>query len=332
MGKPEEQLLFGTMKFKLQSLSFKRERGKGKEERNIVLPLLPFHPFLRPKMRAVIFSKVNFALSILCSLVMLISGCDEEQTPVGMVLIPAGTFQMGSDKGDVDELPIHTVYLDAFYIDEHEVTNEQYKKFVRATGHSEPEGLGYTDIYGELKSNFKPWDDLSFNQPNQPVVCVSWDDAVAYAKWAGKRLPTEAEWEKAARGGLVDMKYPWGDDEPDDNKANFADRNTNFDWSDKSVDDGYIYPAPVGSYFPNVYGLYDMAGNVWEWCADWYDETYYNYSPQRNPTGPDTGTKRVLRGGSWYRAVHTIRCAERVSDVPTNSLNIVGFRCVKEIR
>jgi len=280
---------------------------------------------------------------LLCSLVMLviISGCgeDEGQTPVGMILIPAGIFQMGSDKGDVDELPIHTVYLDAFYIDEHEVTNEQYKEFVEATGHSfdrlrtgsEPEGLGYTNIHGELKSNFKPWDDPNFNQPNQPVVCVSWDDASAYAKWAGKRLPTEAEWEKAARGGLVNMKYPWGDEEPDNHKANFADRNTNFDWSDKSVDDGYIYPAPVGSYLPNAYGLYDMAGNVWEWCADWYDANYYSYSPQRNPAGPDTGTERVLRGGAWYRASHTIRCAERVSDVPTSSLNVVGFRCAKDI-
>ena len=264
--------------------------------------------------------------------------CSEEevaQPPEGMVLIPAGTFQMGSTTGDVDEVPVHTVELDVFYIDQHEVTNAEYQAFVAATGHSAPRGIGYTAVYELLKNDYEPWNDPGFNHPDQPVTTVTWFDATAYCEWVGKRLPTEAEWEKAARGGLEGARYPWGNTEPDNTSANFADSQTEFEWRSPDVNDGFLFTAPVGTFPPNGYGLFDMAGNVWEWCADWYSPTYYSdvqgaESPPRNPTGPDTGERRVLRGGTWYRAVHTIRNAERVSDFPSNSLNVVGFRCAMD--
>lgn len=264
--------------------------------------------------------------------------CSEEdvaQPPEGMVLIPAGTFQMGSTIGDVDEAPVHTVELDAFYIDQHEVTNAEYQVFVAATGHPDPRGIGYTAVYELLKQGYEPWNDPDFNHPNQPVTTVTWFDATAYCEWRGKRLPTEAEWEKAARGGLEGARYSWGDAEPNNTSANFADSQTAFEWRSAEVNDGFLFTAPVGTFPPNGYDLYDMAGNVWEWCADWYSPTYYSDAqdaerPLRNPKGPDTGKRRVLRGGTWYRAVHTIRNAERISDYPNNSLNVVGFRCAMD--
>ena len=257
------------------------------------------------------------------------------QPPEGMVLIPAGTFQMGSTTGDVDEVPVHTVELDAFYIDQHEVTNAKYQAFVAATGHPPPRGIGYTAVYELLKNDYEPWNDPGFNHPDQPVTTVTWFDTTAYCEWVGKRLPTEAEWEKAVRGGLEGARYPWGDTEPGNTSANFADSQTEFEWRSPDVNDGFLFTAPVGTFPPNSYGLFDMAGNVWEWCADWYSPTYYSdvqgaENPPRNPTGPDTGERRVLRGGTWYRAVHTIRNAERVSDFPNSSLNVVGFRCAMD--
>ncbi len=221
-----------------------------------------------------------------------------------MVLIPAGEFSMGDhhDVGYTYEKPVHTVYLDAFYMDVYEVTNALYKKFMDATGHKAP---GY-------------WNDSKYNAPDQPVVGVSWEDAKAYADWAGKRLPTEAEWEKAARGGLSGKKFPWGGDAPDGTQCNFADKN---------VDDGYGYAAPVGSYPPNDYGLYDMAGNVWEWCSDWYDSNYYTSSPKRNPTGPSSRSWRFLRGGSWAHNVYYLRCANRSGFNPSLTDYSLGFRC-----
>ena len=223
-----------------------------------------------------------------------------------MILIPAGEFIMGSpeSEGDDDEHPQHTVFLDAFYIDKYEVTNAQYKQFMDATGHEAP-GL---------------WNDERFNQPNQPVVSVSWHDAVAYAEWAGKRLPTEAEWEKAARG-TDGRKYPLGN-EWDSSKCN------------SGVDgDGYEYAAPVGS-FPDgasPYGVMDMAGNVDEWCADLYDEDYYSRSPQQNPKGPDSGSRRVFRGGSWDSSLTLLRCADRGNFVPTWAASDIGFRCSQDL-
>jgi len=249
-----------------------------------------------------------------------------------MVLIPAGAFEMGTDSSEIPELvrwakkwysgtesswferetPRHTVYLDAFYIDKYEVTVGQYKKFISETGYKAP---NWSNV-----AKYSPTDD-------HPIVYVSWHDAVAYAEWAGKRLPTEAEWKKAARGGLVAKRFPWGDKDPDGNQCNFADRHTNYSWSDKNVDDGYQYNAPVGSFTPNGYGLYDMAGNVWEWCADWYDSGYYSRSPRENPKGPDSGSYRVLRGGSWGIGPNYLRVAYRDYYYPTNTLSVIGFRC-----
>lgn len=272
------------------------------------------------------------------ALIFLYLACSVEEMvepPEGMVRIPAGAFQMGSTTGDVNEAPVHTVELEAFYIDQHEVTNTKYQAFVTATRYPVPRGIGYTAVYDRLKNDYEPWRDPDFNHPNQPVTTVTWFDAAAYCEWAGKRLPTEAEWEKAARGGLEGARYPWGNAEPDNTSANFADSQTEFEWRNPDVDDGYLFPAPVGTFQPNGYGLFDMAGNVWEWCADWYSPTYYSEAegveePRRNPKGPATGERRVLRGGTWYRDAHTLRNAERVSDFPDSSLNVVGFRCAMD--
>jgi len=229
-----------------------------------------------------------------------------------MVLIPAGEFIMGSDDGNEPEKPAHKVYLDAYYIDKHEVTNAQYKKFVEATGHPQP--IGHAIINGKRVHNFKPWENKNFNAPDQPVVCVSWEDAVAYAKWAGKRLPTEAEWEKAARGT---------DGEPDAGKVTRANYGS---------DDKFKFPAPVGSFMLGVspYGLADMAGNVAEWCMDWYDADYYARSSLRNPQGPVQGVYRVFRGGAWSGATD-IRCAARNAAEPQLRHYLIGFRCAKDV-
>lgn len=243
-----------------------------------------------------------------------------------MVLIPAGEFQMGSVDGFDDEKPVHTVYVDAFYMDVYEVTNALYKKFVDATGHSAPECR----------------DNSTYNAPEQPVVGVSWHDAIAYAEWSGKRLPTEAEWEKAARGGLKAKKYPWGD------KLTHGDAN----YSGTGGKDRWDGTSPVGSFSANGYGLYDMAGNVYEWCADWYDSGYYSASPERNPTGPSSGTGRVLRGGSWddkQVRVELLTCytlsqnlqGDNCDNLRVSDRNyygppyayaylVVGFRCVSQ--
>lgn len=206
---------------------------------------------------------------------------------------------MGSEDGDPDEKPRRRVYLDAYYIDKYEVTNALYGKFMQATGRSAP------TLWG-----------ANFNGPAQPVVGVSWDDAEAYCKWAGKRLPTEAEWEKAARG-TDGRKYPWGE-QWDSSRANSSEAKLN-------------KTAPVGSYPAGAspYGAHDMAGNVWEWVADWYDANYYQRAPGSNPKGPDSGQYRVLRGGSWLHVPWLLRSATRFWYVPTGRSYIIGFRCAQ---
>ena len=174
-----------------------------------------------------------------------------------MVLIPAGTFQMGSTIGDSDEQPVHTVSLNAFYMDIYEVTNARYQRFVESTGYPQP----------PLSHNPR------FNAPDTPVVRMSWRDAVAYAAWANKRLPTEAEWEYAARGGLVGKRYPNGD------IITYTDANL----AGVGGTDKWKWTAPVGSFPPNGYNLYDMAGNVWEWCFDEYNGEFYSLSTENNP-------------------------------------------------
>jgi formylglycine-generating enzyme required for sulfatase activity len=244
-----------------------------------------------------------------------------------MVLIPAGEFQMGDhfNEGSSDELPVHTVYLDAFYIDKYEVTNELYAKFLNEYGRNEDEeGHQLLDVSNPycliefVDGRYRP----KAGYEKHPVVEVSWWGAMAYARFYGKRLPTEAEWEKAARGGLVGKRYPWGDEISHD-MANYDGTGGRDRW------DG---TAPVGSFPPNGYGLYDMAGNVWEWCADWYDENYYSRSPRRNPRGPDSGGDRVVRGGSWLSNPNNLRAAYRnYCRDPLLTYYNVGFRCAQDV-
>ncbi|MFB0535945.1 MAG: formylglycine-generating enzyme family protein [Anaerolineae bacterium] len=238
--------------------------------------------------------------------------------PPGMVLVPAGEFIMGSSDSDPDaaddEKPQHTVYLDAFYIDKYEVTNAQYRACVEAGTCAAP-------------ADTTDYDHADYAQ--HPVVYVSWNDADTYCRWAGKRLPTEAEWEKAARG-MDGWIYPWGN-AFDGGKLNFCDANCTYDWKDASANDGYAATAPVGR-FPagaSPYGALDMAGNVWEWVADWYDSGYYSQSPGRNPPGPDSGEDRVLRGTSWLNNQWGARCTARYRDLPRLRSIVVGFRCVR---
>ncbi|MDE0681446.1 MAG: SUMF1/EgtB/PvdO family nonheme iron enzyme [Candidatus Poribacteria bacterium] len=252
-----------------------------------------------------------------------------------MVLIPAGEFQMGSGAGTTHNpstLPVHTVYVDAFYIDKYEVTVGQFNQFVRETGH-----------HSSLD-----WSSTYFPTDRHPAGNISWYDAMAYAKWAGKRLSTEAEWEKAARGGLVGTEHPWGNAPLDGTQCNFADKSLSEVWhkewgdnfADKEIDDGYPYAAPVGSYPPNGYGLYDMAGNMAEWCFDAYDGNFYVNSPRRNPIATilikdgennivAVNKKRVIRGGSWYYGPKAVWIASRNANLPAFIFTNHGFRCVK---
>jgi serine/threonine-protein kinase len=265
-----------------------------------------------------------------------------------MVYVPAGEFLMGSPEGegDDDEHPQHTVYLDAFWIDKTEVTNAMFANYVESTNYkttAEREGCGWIYLPDEIK--WKCVDGADWQHPfgpksslagleKFPVVIVSWYDARAYCHWAGKRLPTEAEWEKAARGP-DGRTYPWGDqwDVHTTRRLNFADKNTNFNWSDEMADDGYEYAAPVGSYPAGAspYGALDMAGNVWEWSEDWFSEKYYVQSPHKNPTGPTSGESRVLRGGSWYHNQEYSRIAIRDKNEPSGRSANLGFRCVLSV-
>ncbi len=231
-----------------------------------------------------------------------------------MVLIPAGTFRMGSyDTPDGmpiygDELPDHYVNItNSFYMDTHEVTNAQYALFLIATGRQAP-------LY---------WNDPRFNAPDKPVVGVTWEDADAYARWVGKRLPTEAEWEMAARGGCVSREFPWGNT-IDRRYGNFASVEGPDVWYDT---------APVRSFLPNDFGLFDMIGNAYEWCSDYYDFSYYSESEANDPQGPSTGLTRVLRGGCCYDGFFPsyLRSATRYSYDPTTRDGIIGFRCVKDV-
>ncbi|UCD57679.1 MAG: formylglycine-generating enzyme family protein, partial [Candidatus Hydrogenedentota bacterium] len=222
-----------------------------------------------------------------------------------MEQIPAGSFLAGSPAGEGsgNEHPRRLVYLDAFYIDRYEVTVGRYKNFVQATGHRP---------LPDWVSEHSPGD-------SHPVVGVSWEDAVAYATWAGKRLPTEAEWEYACCAG-TETKYNVGESMTHDD-ANYSFEGGKDYWNKGT--------APAGSFPPNRWGLYDMHGNVSEWCQDWYSRSYYKDSPNNNPTGPTEGSERVVRGGSWKNSAHNLRSANREYCRPTNTCNYVGFRCAK---
>jgi formylglycine-generating enzyme required for sulfatase activity len=296
--------------------------------------------------------------------------------PEGMVWIPGGAFWMGSDDPMMrDARPIHLVGVDGFWMDRTEVTNAQFARFVAGTGYvtvaerrpdprdfpgAPPENLVAGSIVFSPPDHDVDLDDFyvwwryvpgaSWRHPegpgssvegreNHPVVHVCYDDAVAYATWAGKRLPTEAEWEFAARGGLDRKRYTWGDELRPDGRWVVNNWQGAFP-RENTAEDGHLRTAPVGSFPPNGYGLVDMAGNVWEWCSDWYRPEYYRYSPSRNPTGPETShdpaepgiPKRVQRGGSFLCS--DLYCTRylpgaRGKGAIDSGQSHAGFRCVR---
>jgi formylglycine-generating enzyme required for sulfatase activity len=229
----------------------------------------------------------------------------EEPIHEEMVTIPAGPFVRGTNDGGFDEKPQRTIFLDAFSIDRYEVTNYQYQQFVTATGHRKP---GLPARYAKSGSKVRG--------VNQPAVYVSWEDAAEYCRWKSKRLPTEAEWEKAMRGSDGRL-WPWGNNEQPDG-ANWA-----------RVQDGHEVSARVGTFATDKspYGVMDGAGNVIEWVADWYNETYYKDSPEQNPRSPEYGTYRVLRGGGYTTTGLDIRITSRSKMMPDFRDETIGFRC-----
>ena len=242
-----------------------------------------------------------------------------------MVFVPAGEFTMGSENGDNDERPAHTVYLDTFWIDQTEVTNAMYAMCV-SDGECEPPNATRSRDRGSY------YGDSRFD--NYPVIYASWSDATSYCSWADRRLPTEAEWEKAAswdEKNQLKYEYPWGDDFIY-SLLNFCDRSCAFNHTNTSWDDGYSDTSPAGNY-PNgasPYGALDMVGNVWEWVSDWYDLSYYSNSHSVNPQGPESGQYRVLRGGSWFDDITVVQTFNRLLQEPSTSYYHFGFRCAMD--
>lgn len=224
-----------------------------------------------------------------------------------MNIIPAGEFAMGCDAGAQNERPVHRVFVDEFAIGRFAVTNQTYQCFIEDRGHNAPPG----------------WNDPRFNHSDQPVTSVSWFDAADYCAWLSEktaklyRLPSEAEWERAARGGLDGKLYTWGD-EPAQHQPDYSEL-----WLNG--------PERAGRRPPNGFGLYDISENVHEWCSDWYDERYYLDSPSRNPRGPAVGTRRSSRGGSWRHQIKITRVAARSSIPPEFRYSDYGFRCAMSL-
>lgn len=221
-----------------------------------------------------------------------------------LIPVDAGWFSMGSDAGQAVESPPHSVWVDSFAMAATQITVDEYARFLAATGNPPPPF----------------WTDPNFSHPRQPVVAVSWFDAVAYCDWLSSvtgsryRLPTEAEWERAARGGLDGMAFPWGNDPPDSRPAYHSRWQTG--------------PEPVRQSPPNAFGLFEMCENVHEWCSDWYSPDYYAISPDRNPQGPDQGARKASRGGSWRHQIRIARCSARSSIPPEFKYADYGFRVV----
>ena len=231
-----------------------------------------------------------------------------------MVRVPEGWFLMGDDAGRDDERPAHRVWVDAFELAATQVTNADYAQFLAAEREAKGPDAG-------VKPPLR-WGDPLFHHPEQPVVAVSWHDVAAYCAWLARatghryRLPTEAEWERAARGGVKDASYPWGD-APPESLPDYAIR-----WK--------AGPERVGLYAPNTYGLYNMCDNVHEWCADWYDPQSYAHSPERDPHGPADGARRASRGGSWRHHIKVSRCSARSSIPPDFKYADYGFRVARD--
>lgn len=280
----------------------------------------------------------------------------------GMIYLPGGEFLMGTDDREGfpsdGEGPVRTVTVGPFYIDPYTVTNSEFKKFVEDTGYvTEAEKFGWSYVFhlfvpaagvkivGSPRQT--PWwlavEGAGWRAPegpgsgiedrlDHPVIHISWNDAEAYCRWAGKRLPTEAEWEFAARGGLVQKRYPWGDEIKPGGKhmcniwqGKFPEKN--------NASDGFIGTAPVKTFEPNGYGLYQVSGNVWEWCADWFSPTFHVNGPRVNPAGPPKGTTRVMRGGSYLchkSYCNRYRVAARSQNTPDSSTGNMGFRCAAD--
>lgn len=282
-----------------------------------------------------------------------------------MVKLDGGLFLMGTDTQEGfqrdGEGPVREVTLDPFYIDAYPVTNSRFAEFVKATGYqTESERLGWSFVfqghiskerYDELVEATVPgaswWCKVSNadwkrpegpdsnieNRPNQPVVHISWNDALEYCRWAGKRLPSEAEWEYAARGGLEQKLYPWGDELTPDGRHLCNIWQGEFPVSDLA-EDGYSAPAPVDAFPPNGYGLYTVTGNAWEWCHDWFHPTYHVSATRTNPVGPVEGSAKVMKGGSYLchkSYCNRYRVAARTSNTPDSATTNISFRCVRDI-
>ena len=290
-----------------------------------------------------------------------------------MALVSGGSFPMGRHGGNSDEMPVHEVTIEAFFIDRHEVTNREFGAFVTATGHkTQAERDGYAWCFVKGGADFEAVSGADWRHPtgpsstiesimNHPVVSVSWEDATAYAAWAGKRLPTEAEWEYAARAGtkghVAAVVTTGGGDSGikghvpiDDGRDTHAAHHSGDDheniqfiranvwqgtWpSDNRQTDGYYYTAPVGAFEANPWGIHDMIGNVWEWCADWYASDYSAHSSSLGPSGPQVGSKRVARGGSWFCSPNYCGAYSshyRGASPSTQAFNNVGFRCAADL-
>ncbi len=296
------------------------------------------------------------ALPIITPRPTLNAGSAQISDKDGMVMfyVPAGEFTMGSvdadSEADSNEKPQHKVYLGAFWIDRTEVTNAMFGRFVSATSYqTDAEKRGRSWVYNLSTKKWEETNGANWRHPrgpatdlsgldSHPVVHVSWNDAVAYCRLAGRRLPTEAEWEKAARG-MDSRKYPWGSQGVAGNLLNFADRNLDMYYADKNVDDGYRFTAPVGSYpaGASLYGALDMAGNVWEWMVSLWGrneqtpEFRYPYNPTdgREDISASDTVLRVLRGGSWADAQKGVRATFRDKNTPHEAVDYIGFRCAR---
>jgi formylglycine-generating enzyme required for sulfatase activity len=278
-----------------------------------------------------------------------------------MIRLDGGRFLMGSEDADSipadGEGPIRAVTIDPFYLDQYPVTNAQFAEFIRASGYrTEAEVFGWSFVFaGHLDDETRAqhpeglqwWrriDGADWSHPegpdssvetreNYPVVQVSWHDAAAYCGWAGKRLPTEAEWEFAARGGLEGKRFPWGDELTPGGVHVCNVWQGEFPVHD-TAEDGYSAPAPANAYGPNGHGFYTIAGNTWEWCADWFSSDHHLYATRMNPVGPDGGQARAMRGGSYLchaSYCNRYRVAARTSNTPDSATTNIGFRCARDI-